>query len=213
MQGSTIGSFAETDRLFVRTAGRKENNSDEREMIMCKYLFKGRVEHSSAWVTGGFCQVWNDTFIVTNNGILWKVAPKTVCLFTGLHEFDIADPSVNGRIFEGDIVQVQSRRRPSGESYWTVKSEHDGACMVKAVVVFQHGEWKLDYNNPYNEKVGAARGKEQYDRYVDGSHSLYDFSFQSQKQEEEYRRNNCGKAWHDIRVIGNVHDHPELLKG
>ena len=180
---------------------------------MREILFKAKSKSDNAWHIGGVWHAWTGVFLCDQTGNIHQIDPQTICQFTGVYEFNASDLSINGRIFENDIVEVWSRRRVGGESYWAVKSDYDGPCVVRAQVVFQKGKWRLDYNNPFNEKVAAARGKEQYDRYVDGWHELYDFGATGCGDVDRFRKFNPEKNWYDIRVIGNVFDNPELLKG
>ena len=179
---------------------------------MREILFKAKAEFDKAWHIGYVCYFWDDALIFDSTATAYKVDPETVCQFTGAYEFDVSDPSVNGRIFENDIVEIWTRRHPTGEGYWTVGSKYDGPCIARALVVFHNGQWKLDYNNPFNEKTGAARGKEQYDRWISGPRELYDFGSMGCKNVDRFREHNPKKNWYDIKVIGNLHDNPELLR-
>lgn len=141
-----------------------------------------------------------------------QVDPDSVGQFTGMHEFVMTDKSVCAPLFEGDIVEVWSRRRLPAESWYTEKSQYDGECKVRAVIVFKCGEWRLDYDNEYNNKIAAARGNEMYDRVVNASRSLYDkYPFYRGDMDKYRELHKCNKS-HDIVRIGNKFDNPELLK-
>lgn len=175
----------------------------------------------SQWVYGGVLQGIGDFSIIYGydnpemKGEIdkWPVYTDTLCQYTGMHEFVNQDPSICGKLFEGDIVEVWSRRRLPTESYWTVKSQYDGECLVRATIVFKWGKWMLDYDNEHNRKLAAARGGEEYDRVVNASSSLCEFSTERFNDNgERFRRLNPNKKWYDIVRIGCIHDNPELLE-
>lgn len=140
-----------------------------------------------------------------------EVDPDTVCRYTGMSEFVVTDKSVNQPLFEGDIVEVHSLRRPYAA--WP-QSKYDGEVKVRAVIYFERGQWLLDYDNSYNNKMCETRGNEQYERSVDGAWELYYFGYKGKPEhEDEYREHN--KLYHrgDIIKLGNIHDNQELLEG
>lgn len=191
-------------------------------------LFRGKRLEDGAWVEGYYAKATDmlddeEVHIIFNPdlelfprsefGTFDEIDPDTLGQYTGMHEFVNQDPSVCGKLFEGDIVEVWSRRRIPTESYWTAKSQYDGECLVRATIVFKWGKWRLDYDNEYNNKLAAARGGEEYDRVVNAAPSLCDFSTERFNDNgESFRRLNTNKKWYDIVRIGCIHDNPELLE-
>ena len=140
----------------------------------------------------------------------YEVDPNTVCRYTGMNEFVMTDKSVCSPLFEGDIVEINSLRRPYA-AY--PQSKYDGDVKVRAVIYFDRGQWLLNYDNPHNNKMCETRGNEQYERSVDGAWELYYFGYKGKPQyEDQYRDNNKLYRWSDIVKIGNINDNPELLE-
>lgn len=193
---------------------------------MREILFKAKRVDNSEWIEGSLAAdlICPDYPEATDNATgtyygqipyvgFVQIIPPTACQFTGAYEFVNCNPNIKGRIFEGDIVQVWSRRRLAGESYYSQKSVHDEPCLVRAVVIFNKGEWQLDYNNKYNDGIAAARGNERYDRFVANSPVLFDWGHNRNRENlERYMKLNPSRTVHDIQVIGNIFDNPELLE-
>ena len=150
-----------------------------------------------------------------NEHHLVEVDPETVCQCTGMTEFVMTDKSVNSPLFEGDIVEVWSRRRPIGENITLYRdnttSKYDIETKVRAVIYFNNGQWCLDYDNVYNNAICGLKGNEQNKRTVKASHCLYDFGFH-RKDVDRFRELNQRNKWHDIVRIGNKFDNHELLE-
>lgn len=198
-------------------------------------LFRGKRLDNDEWVYGYYvkhdtvkvCMSTDDPkpshYIVQDGFCDWglvppiewfEVDPETVGQCTGMKEFIAADELALTPIFEGDIVELWSRRRIATETYWTQKSQYDGDCIVRAVIVFKCGEWRLDYNNKHNEKIAAARGNEMYSRNVHSGKSLNGL-LPYGNCNVDFLRINCvnrNLKHHDIKVIGNIHDNPELVE-
>jgi len=136
------------------------------------------------------------------------VAPESVGQYTGMKEFVVTDRSYNKPLFEGDIVEVWSTRRPL---YSEPRSQYDGDVKVRAVIHFTRGAWTLDYDNNYNKSLTKLKGKEEDDRTVNGYWELY--SFGCHGREEWQREHNIRYKWHDIVKIGNVFENVDLLEG
>ena len=136
------------------------------------------------------------------------VAPESVGQYTGMKEFVVTDRSYNKPLFEGDIVEVWSTRRPL---YSEPRSQYDGDVKVRAVIHFTRGAWTLDYDNNYNKSLTKLKGKEEDDRTVNGYWELY--SFGCHGREEWQREHNIRYKWHDIVKIGNVFEDADLLEG
>lgn len=139
---------------------------------------------------------------------LYIVDPDTVCRYTEMNEFVVADKSINQPLFEGDIVEVHSVRCPYA-AY--PQSKYDGPVKARAVIHFKRGMWQLDYDNGYNNKMCEPRGNEQYERAVNNSWELYYFGYHG-SNEEWHREHNKRCHYHDIIKLGNIYDNPELLE-
>jgi uncharacterized phage protein (TIGR01671 family) len=194
---------------------------------MDKHICKAKSIVDGSLVYGYYVQVpWDDGEIAHliieqdaeykgNGEFSWdcvrRVDPKTVCRYTGITEFVMTDKSVNQPLFEGDIVEINSLRRPYAG--WP-QSTYDGEVKVRAVIYFERGMWMLNYDNPYNNKICEPRGNEQYERSVDGALDLYYFGYKGKPDHEDwYREHNTSYNRGDIVKIGNIHDNPELLEG
>jgi len=141
----------------------------------------------------------------------FRVNPKTVCQCTEMTEFVMTNKSINRPLFDGDIVEINSLRRPYA-GY--PQSTYDGPVKVRAVIYFKRGQWLLDYDNSYNYKMCETRGNEQYERSVDGAWELYYFGYKGKPEhEDEYRKHNKMYDGSDIVQIGNIYDNKELLDG
>ena len=192
---------------------------------MREYIFHGKRTDNGEWVTGylgvfkGTSQIYvpfteeeekeNEGHFWSAIGGLWHtVIPESVGQYTGMTEFVVSDRSFNKPLFEGDIVEVWSTRRPC---YGYPKSQHDGDVKVRVVICFQYGKWTLDYDNNYNKSLAKLKGKEEDERTVDGDSRLYRFAPHS--NEDWYREHNAHYKWSDIVKIGNVFDNKDLLEG
>ncbi len=193
---------------------------------MNKHICKAKSAHDNTWVYGYYVQsTWDngeDAHLIIELNAEYKgageftwnnvrrVNPNTVCRYTGIGEFIMTDKSVNQPLFEGDIVEINSLRRPYAG--WP-QSTYDGDVKVRAVVYFERGMWMLNYDNPYNNKKCEPRGNEQYERSVDGALDLYYYGYKGKTEHEDwYREHNQSYNRSDIVKIGNIHDNPELLE-
>lgn len=195
---------------------------------MNKHICKAKATYDGAWVYGYYIAVpcdfgdgtahliiEPDAEYLCSGEFAWnhvrRVDPKTVCRNTEMTEFVMTDKSINQPLFEGDIVEVRSLRRPYAA--WP-QSKYDGEVKVRAVINFERGQWLLDYDNPYNNKMCKTRGHEQYERSVEGAWELHYFGYKGKPEyEDEYRKNNKLYSRSDIVKIGNIHENPELLEG
>ena len=183
---------------------------------MRKYVFRGKKIGCGGWAYGAYLPIsqticTENTYNDSTEYIDLFVEPETVGQYTEMNEFVMTDKSINQPLFEGDIVEVNSLRRPYAA--WP-QSKYDGEVKVRAVIYFERGQWLLDYDNPYNNKMCKTRGNEQYERSVEGPWELYYFGYKGKPEyEDKYRKNNKFYRRGDIIKLGNIHDNPELLEG
>lgn len=183
---------------------------------MDKYICKAKRIDNGEWVYGAYLSVskticTEKTYPNSTVYIDLFVDPETVCSNTGMTEFVVTDKSINQPLFEGDIVEVNSLRRPYAA--WP-QSKYDGEVKVRAVIHFERGMWQLDYDNAHNNKMCEPRGNEQYERSVEGALDLYYYGYHGKPENEEwYREHNQFYTRGNIVKIGNIHDNPELLEG
>lgn len=186
---------------------------------MREYLFQGKCTHNGEWVKGyiNYDRVRKQYYIMDDvNAFPIPVHKESVGQYTGMNEFVVTDRSFNKPLFEGDIVEVWSRRRPPTENICLYRdkptSQYDVEVKARAVICFRYGKWFLDYDNEYNKTLCKLRGNEQYERTVNAGHTLYNFGFHN-SNEDWYREHNARCKWHDIVKIGNVFDNADLLEG
>ena len=192
---------------------------------MREYLFRGIRVDNGELVEGYYVKAEKlngdgyEHFIIEEaaDGRSHLVIPESVGLYTGMNEFVITDRSFHKPLFEGDIVEVWSRRRPSTEGLFSFRSkptsQYDVEVKARAVIRFKNGEWSLDYNNNYNKALYELRGNEQYERTVEASERLYDFGYRHNSENEEWHReHNAHYKWDDIVKIGTEFENSELLE-
>lgn len=197
---------------------------------MREYLFRGKRKDNGGWVKGYY--VFDESGQITEEPaayiyylnthpcgwdlIPFEVIPESVGQYTGMNEFVVTDKSYNKPLFEGDIVEVWSRRRPPDETICLYRtkptSKYDIEVKARAVIRFKYGKWFLDYDNGYNKALCELRGNEQYERTVAANHTLYDFGFHN-SNEDWHREHNARYKWGDIVKIGTVFDNADLLEG
>ena len=185
---------------------------------MDKYICKAKDINTGEWVYGYPARLdymTNELFLVGPEFITMRVDQDTICRCTGMNEFVMTDKSVNSPLFEGDIVEVWSRRRPVGENITLFRdnttSKYDVELKVRAVIYFKNGQWHLDYDNAYNNAIRELKGNEQNERIVKASPNLYDFGIHS-KDPDWFREHNQHYKWHDIVRISNKFDNTELME-
>ena len=202
--------------------------------MMDKHICKAKSMYDGSWVYGYYIAVPCDFGDETAHLIVepdaeykcygefsWnhvrRVDPATVCRNTEMNEFVMKDESVCEPLFEGDIVEVWSRRRPIGENItlWrnNTTSKYDVEIKARAVIYFNRGEWKLNYDNKYNEAICELRGSEQTERTVVANPSLYGFGVHYDTHRAWFIEHNQHIKHYDIVKIGNIYDNPELLEG
>lgn len=193
---------------------------------MNKHICKAKSKINGSWLYGYYVKVpWDDGGVAhliieqdaeykRSGEFTWEnvriIDPNTICRYSGITEFVMNDKSINQPLFEGDIVEINSIRRPYA-GY--PQSTYDGSVKVRAVIYFERGQWLLDYDNPYNNKMCETRGNEQHERAVDGAWELYYFGYKGKPEHEDwYREHNQLYDGSDIVKIGNIYDNPELLE-
>lgn len=185
---------------------------------MDKYICKAKRVDGGQWAEGLLCyNIYHQLCIQpVDNFPCVVVYPDTVCRNTEMTEFVMKDPSVCEPLFEGDIVEVWSRRRPIGENITLYRdnttSKYDIEIKARAVICFRHGEWWLDYDNGYNSAICDLRGTEQMERTVKANPSLYGFGVHYDKNRDWFIEHNQNCKHYDIVKIGNIHENPELLE-
>ena len=188
---------------------------------MREYLFHGKRTDNGEWMYGAPVEVGGYVEMYYFNFEEYEmehhlVAPESVGQYTDMTEFVVTDRSYNKPLFEGDIVEVWSRRRPTDETICLYRtkptSQYDIEVKARAIIRFKYGKWFLDYDNGYNNALCKLRGNEQYERTVAASHALYDFGFHH-SNEDWHREHNARYKWDDIVKIGNVFDNADLLEG
>lgn len=179
---------------------------------MREHLFRGIRVDTREWVEGylNYNDVRKQYYMMDDvNAFPIPVYEESVGEYTGMNEFVMSDMSYNKPLFEGDIVEVWSIRRPKYTS--SAKSQYDGDVKVRAVICFRRGSWTLDYENKYNDSLTKLRGREEDERDVSAYWSLYDFGCHG--NEEWHREHNARYKWDDIVKIGTVFENSELLEG
>ena len=191
---------------------------------MREYLFHGKRVDNGEWVEGFYVKAEKldksgyEHFIIEESasGESHLVIPETVGQYTDMTEFVVTDRSFNRSLFEGDIVEVWSRRRPPTENIVLYRdkptSQYDVEVKARAVIRFEYGKWFLDYDNEYNNTLCKLRGNEQCERTVAASHILYNFGFHN-SNEDWHREHNARYKWHDIVKIGTEFENKDLLEG
>ena len=193
---------------------------------MREYIFHGKRIDNGEWVEGNLT-VWSDGSasidpVSTPSSPLYAVHPESVGQYTGFDEWMLDDASRNSKLYEGDIIEVWGNREIYGSNW----SQYDGKVKFRGVIVFEYGEWRIEFKNKYNEIICKARGKEEYDRDVPWGHELYRSCFHHLKDRDKLRqkkledRESCLKwgfddysYYDDIVKIGTVFENADLLEG
>lgn len=186
---------------------------------MRQYLFHGKRVDNGEWVEGnliGDCVIMlkgqefeiEGSYIIFDDLMAYEVFPESVGQYTGMNEFVVTDKSYNKPLFEGDIVEVWSTRRPKWTS--SAKSQYDGDVKIRAVIRFRRGSWCLDDENKYNKSLAKLRGRETDERDVGVYWAMCSFGSQNEEWDREH---NSGYKWRDIVKIGNVFENADLLEG
>lgn len=188
---------------------------------MRDYIFHGKRVDGNGWIEGSLWDYLGTPKILSPGNVVgWDVIPESVGQYTGMNEFMLIDETRNAKLFEGDIVEVWGWRSVYGRN----QSQYDKRVRVRGVIYFGgRGQWLINYDNKYNEKLAQLKGSETDKREVHGAHDLYWYGYHG-SDIEKYRAKEL--EWHgrfhdkediigyqDIVKIGNVYDNADLLEG
>ena len=134
-----------------------------------------------------------------------KIMQKVANIFFGLSCVELYDPDIEKdlseielmlynpryKVWQGDIVEVKTKRVSLGSNWYQAVSRYDGDCIARCVVEFNGNQFFFNWDTEYNRAILANRGKETESREF----CQYDITNTS--------------LW---KIIGNVHDNPELLE-
>lgn len=188
--------------------------------MMRTYLFHGKRVDNGEWVEGYYVKAEKldksgyEHFIIEESaeGASHLVVPESIGQYTEMNEFVVTDRTFNKPLFEGDIVEVWSKRRiPTSYYYSPSSSQYDVEIKARAVICFKYGKWVLDYDNGYNKSLCKLRGNEQMERTVDSWSELDHYQYNG--DEEWYREHNSRCKHHDIVKIGTMFENADLLEG
>ena len=112
--------------------------------------------------------------------------------FSGFYDID------NVEIYSGDAVSFLANRRP--EYSYSPQSQYDkNSIEARGIIIFAHGEWTIDMDNPWNDRIVVLKGKETDKRRISAHQRLRFYS--------EFKR-----TFRRIKVIGNIYTDFDLLK-
>lgn len=193
---------------------------------MREYIFHGKRVYDGEWVEGCLIHQGDHYLILQDESKLHPmdvpyiddfgcidgradpVVLESVGEWTGINEFVMSDRSFNKPLFEGDIVEIWGWRSPM--STYDAQSQYDGHIKIRAVIKFDHAQWKLDYKNKYNEALAKLKGKEVDKRSIECDWELHRYG---SRNEEFDRERNVGYKLRDIVKIGTVFENADLLEG
>lgn len=191
---------------------------------MREYLFHGKRKDNGEWVEGYYVRRKDVHHIINFQLSLnvegFRVIPESVGEWTGMNEFVLTDETRNAKLFEGDIVEVWGWRSVYGRN----QSQYDKRIKVRGVIRFSsRGQWRIDYENKYNEALAELKGSETEKRQAHGAYELYYYGYHG-GDIEKYRAKEL--EWHgrfhnkediygyyDIVKIGTVFENADLLEG
>jgi hypothetical protein len=195
---------------------------------MREYIFHGKCKRTGEWVDGNLILMQylnldgesDDAIAIQTYSNSYEVYEESVGEWTGMNEFQLTDESRNAKLFEGDIVEVWGWRTVRGRN----QSQYDRMVKVRGVIRFEYGEWRIDYDNAYNQAITELKGAETQERDAYGSSRLYYYGCYSANR-EEYRAQQL--VWHrkfhdndadihngsDIVKVGTVFEDADLLEG
>lgn len=191
---------------------------------MRKILYRGFRADTHEWVYGyysgpvGIFNCHEITDINDPNGCRYDVVPESVGECTFKRQWDVLDPSVDGVIYENDIVEVVAERVPEGSNFRV--SQYDGFYRIRGVVYYdlRNNMWRLDYNNSFNRAILRYRGNEHTERVFNKTTSLNRFHTENCWGQEARKRNYENRKFYspnyfdNLKVIGNTFQNHDLLK-
>ena len=154
---------------------------------MREILFRGKRIDNGEWVQGYLFKIWDKAYILwgTTNDIpnIIEVIPETVGQYTGLTD-------KNGtKIFEGDILKVDVQEyKERLKDFW-------GELRTEKV-----------FTGKYIKKLWTVEYKEHFCK----GNGYYGYG-----KDRRFNKFLTKSTLHNVnaKVIGNIHDNPELLKG
>ena len=156
---------------------------------MREILFRGKKIDNKEWVQGDYlAPAFEKTpwILPTGEGEEVKVNPETVGQYTGL-----TDKNGN-KIFEGDIVEYEHTLT----GYYQLEIREDYKPRRSHSCYWNEDKSKLHYKRNY-----AVEWKEKEARFI----------LRNGSDQHDLKR--IGLIMHNGKVIGNIHDNPELMKG
>jgi uncharacterized phage protein (TIGR01671 family) len=118
----------------------------------------------------------------------------------------------NGKeIYENDICRIYAARVPQYNNSWQTQSQFDTQSIeVRVLVIFRYGQWIIEADNDYNKKILELKGNETEKRHLIMNDELFSYDM---FYWDDWKNKNWGYcSHHDIIVIGNKYENPELLK-
>lgn len=119
-----------------------------------------------------------------------RISPKNQkAMISGYGELELfCEPH---EIYQGDIVEVLTRRVSLGSAWYQEVSQHDGNCIARCKIIFDGAKFALDWKTPFNEAILENKHREQACRTFC-----------------EYDLSNTD-LW---KKVGNIHQNPKLLE-
>lgn len=152
---------------------------------MREYIFRGKTEDGE-WVYGYVdATAYKDPVVIHSDATTYKVLPETVGQYTGL------DDANGEEIYEGDIVKVEEYKNKLME----IEHEYDD------FEVFSPDEIKGEKTNEFISRVF----------WEDGSFLLNDSDISGYYLGVIAGDMRRSQPIFVTKVIGNIHDNPELL--
>lgn len=152
--------------------------------------FRGKRVDNGEWVYGWYVKEFTRDYILSRHKRelryeKFEVTPESLGQYTDLKE-----------IYADDIVEIEANRVSTGTGWYQRVSQYDGIKKIRAVVVWCNFGWELAIENPYNDAMLKPIGKEVDNRQWQVFRDLW-----------HYKSPNI-----QIKVIGNIYEHPELLE-
>ena len=151
---------------------------------MRKIKFRGKSANNGKWIYGYFLVNHFEEHTIWGKDFGIKVIPETVGQYVGLSD------KTNKEIYEGDIVSFKDITNMNTCNEW-----------VAGFGVIKFGEYDCNCDEYGDSHYGFyIEGYDEYKRRDDGKLDRYD-NFKSVLEINHYK------------VIGNLYENPELIKG